>query len=189
MIVSKGKINSHVSASGTRRFLVSILKRMAKIEPGGEPFAVTQAKATPHTSERAGCVVYHAARIVVIAYPAKIKENKRPNVKAPQVDKRARIGTKSFQIEKSAEITHNFPFTIAAHTDDPTQRTARAAYAELLPRDKRIGTILCGYPPCKAETRGEREVAEAKKTPDSIMFIRPLARQAEFPFAASAYIA
>ena len=189
MIVSKGKINSHVSASGTRRFLVSILKRMAKIEPGGEPFAVTQAKATPHTGERAGCVVYHAARIVVIAYPAEIKENKRPNVKASQVDKRARVGTKSFQAEKRAEIAHNFPFAVAAHADDPTQRAARAAYAELLPRNQRVGTVLCGYPCSQAETRREREVAEAKKTPDGVMFICQLARQGEFPFAASAYIA
>ena len=162
---------------------------LSEIEPGGEPLAITQAKAAPHTRERAGCVIYHAARIVVIADPAEIKENKRPNVKASQVDKRACVGTKRFQVEKRAEIAHNFPFTIAAHADDSTQRATRAAYAELLPRDERIGTILCGHPRRQAETRGEREVAEAEKTPDGVMLVSPLARQAEFPFAASAYIA
>ena len=71
--------------------LVPVLKRVAKIQPRGEALAVTEAKAAAHARKRAGGVADHAARVVVVADPAEIKEYQRAQTEAPQIDKAAGI--------------------------------------------------------------------------------------------------
>ena len=75
MVDSERKIYGHVPASCAGGFLVSILKRVPEIKARGKSPAITQAYASPNACERAGCVIDHATRIVVVADPAEIKKS------------------------------------------------------------------------------------------------------------------
>src|SRR6185437_9024096 len=100
MINSERKINCHVPACCAGGFLVPVLKGVSEIKPCGKPLAITQAYASPGARKRAGGIVDHATRVVIVSDPSKIEENKGPQIEPPEIDKSADIGTEPFQVKE-----------------------------------------------------------------------------------------